>query len=561
MVEAFTLSKHGKVLNYGQEWSCISTGRSSQWFKMSLASKVEKDGKLVQRSGSSSKSNLSSQHRNQSNSKRRRVQRMNKQKKWSSAKSVLSKSKVFDEMERPQEKERRSKRQEQYEELRRSVSSDGNEKVVPSIWGFENLFPEPIFDSEQIDRDLEEVSLYKKDEKLKFLKRKEANERKNRERYQELLKLQEERRAKILQESQVTDNIRNDTANMEFQAEAVNSTSNDLMKNETFKVQVDWELSRKVEDSMYGIRRDPVNGESFEGSSDMNSEGAIKFRNGVRLGKALRVNLDRLNYFAKREMSHNNLEEAEEYYAEALLTDPFDGRAYLGLSRIASRKREFAVARKYLKMGISRNPNNPYLLQALGTLEERVGNLAEAEAYYITSVRAKSSHAAAWVALAQLRTRKLRQSPDAGRICYQTAEREMMKAGLPPSSYVYTAWASLENKEAGNYKQAKILFEKALKIDPRCSAAWLQLGVMEADKGNWDEARKCFETVLKFDSRNSRVLQAYAIAESKRPNGKSRDAIDLFERALKVKPNDAGVYQAYGLYVAELGDIDMARNL
>jgi len=87
------------------------------------------------------------------------------------------------------------------------------------------------------------------------------------------------------------------------------------------------------------------------------------------------------------------------------------------------------------------------------------------------------------------------------------------------------------------------------------------LGVMETDCENWDRAQMCFDIVLKFDQRNSRVLQAYAIMETKRPDGDSRKAIELFERALKQNPRDAGVLQPYALYVAKLGDIDAARDL
>lgn len=488
-----------------------------------------------------------------STSKRRRMQKSTKRQQRSSARAVLIRSRNDSEIE---SKMVHIKRQKQYDQIRNS-SSDGN---VPSIWSFESLFPAPITDDAQINKDLEEVSLYKKNEKKKLLQdqmivpesEQEAQKR-------EFALLQKKRRDEVLEK---VANLRNNKNATLTSIESISTGEPDIIDNITSisnKVQVDWTLSRKVEDSMYGIRRD-LSGQAFDDTTS-SGEGAIKFRDGVRLGKALKVNLDRLNYFAKTAMRRNKLHEAEELYAEALLTDPLDGRAYIGLSRISQRKRDFPAARKYLKMGISRTPNNPFLLQALGTLEERVGNLAEAEAYYIASVHARSSHAAAWVSLAQLRTRKLRQSPDAGRMCYQTAEREIIRAGLPPSSFVYTAWASLENKQAGNYKLAKSLFKKALKIDPRCSAAWLQLGVMEADKGDWDDARTCFETVLKYDKRNSRVLQAYAIAESKRPNGKSREAIDLFERALNAKPSDAGVYQAYGLYVSELGDIEMAREL
>jgi Tfp pilus assembly protein PilF len=119
----------------------------------------------------------------------------------------------------------------------------------------------------------------------------------------------------------------------------------------------------------------------------------------------------------------------------------------------------------------------------------------------------------------------------------------------------------LEYHKAGDVRRARELFQMALKVDPRCSAAYLQLGVMEADSSNWEAAEECFDTVLKFDKRNSRVLQAYALMETKRPGGSSRKAIGLFERALKANPRDAGVLQSYALYVARLGDLDSARSL
>lgn len=213
-----------------------------------------------------------------------------------------------------------------------------------------------------------------------------------------------------------------------------------------------------------------------------------------------------------------------------------------------------------------RNP-----LQALGTLEQKLGNLASAEQLYLQAIRSRPSHAAAWVSLAQLRTKQLRQGAPAGRACYQSAERELSRIGARPSSFVYTAWASMEYKKGGrgaedkkSLRRARELYRKALEADPRCSAAYLQLGVMEGDCGNFDAAKECFERVLKFDQRNSRVLQAYAIMESRRgPAGNvdSRKVLGLFERALKANPRDAGVYQAYALYVVELGDVDSARDL
>lgn len=339
-----------------------------------------------------------------------------------------------------------------------------------------------------------------------------------------------------------------------------------LSKNRT----VDFQMTQRVEGAVYGIR--PAAGSDFLYDTSLMGDGAVQFRDGVRLGNALRINADRLTYLAKKEMARNRLEEAQELYEQALSIDPRDGRAYLGLSRIAEKRRDFKLARQCLRSGIANSVSlspdgqpdfagNPFLLQALGCLEENAGHLSEAEALYISAVRSRPSHAAAWVALAQLRTRKLRQNAAAGRICFQTAERELKRANMPPSAHVYTAWAALEYKKAGDVRRARELFQMALEVDPKCSAAFLQLGVMEADKENWDAAAKCFESVLKYDKRNSRVLQAYAIMESRRPDGSSRKAIDLFERALQAKPRDAIVLQAYALFVVKLGDIDAAKSL
>ena len=361
--------------------------------------------------------------------------------------------------------------------------------------------------------------------------------------------------------------------NAKLQADRVVGGTNSTLTPVDGK-QVDKVMTRMVEDKVYGYRRSPAG--DFEYDTSLMGDGAVQFRDGRRLGNALKVNADRLNYHAKREFRHGRLEEARELYEQAIEMDPRDGRAYLGLSRIAQRRRDFAYAKKCLRTGISNSFSrqemsdgailgdkgaNPFLLQALGCLEERVGNLAEAEALYVEAAKSRPSHAAAWVSLAQLRTRKFRQGARAGRVCYQTAELELQRAGLPASSFVYTAWAAMEYKKASDVRRARELFEKALGVDPKCSAAWLQLGVMEADKENWDRAQECFESALKNDQRNARILQAYAIMETKRPDGSSRTAIELFERALKVKPRDAGVLQAYALYVAKLGDIDTARDL
>ena len=465
------------------------------------------------------------------------------------------------------------RRQEQYEKMRLKSLNITNEP--PSIWSFESLFPSPVLDEKSIREDLYG----------------------NKKREEEISERRREREATSTETNDGNEQTKSGIVSdfdFSFREKTVtNSTTiaeGKTTADEPHQAKVDKTLTRMVQDRQSGLTRNP--------------DGSVQFKERTRRDQPLPINLDRLNYFAKKDMSHGKLEEAQQYYLRAIGIDPTDGRAYLGLSRIAQRRGDLEHAKSLLKQGIQKsiwgfvevrgpveddkdsksrnreskkvkegqligtirdNGPNPFLLQALGQLEQKTGHIGTAEDLYLQALRSRPSHAAAWVALAQLRTKELRQGARAGRMCYQSAEHELKRIGAKPNAFVYSAWARNEyvKGEERTIRRARELYQLALDADPRCSSAYLQLGVMESECGNFDRAKECFEKVLKFDRRNSRVLQAYAIMESKRPREEvdSRKVLHLFERALKANSRDAGVYQAYALYVKGLGDIDSAREL
>jgi tetratricopeptide (TPR) repeat protein len=528
--------------------------------------------------------------------------------------------------ETEQEKQRlRIERQQQYEQI--VMNSTVNGGMPPSIWSFENLFPKAVWDTEMIDKDLYDVT--RRDERTlqqKSLKTSTTTTlQDSSSSSSSTLPVTSRSKVRTVPTSPTlgTSILRGGGAKMGVSSSSSSSSSSSYNEEQEYAQatmfdptiipsspsllivdtdattaadddplftaeqslseqlasavaetnksgKVDIQLTKMVEDRIFGYRRNE-NDNSYYDTSLM-GDGAVQFRDGVRLGNPLKINADRLSYLAKKEFRSNRIEEAQELYEMAIKIDPRDGRSYLGLSRCAERRRDFKLAREWLRLGIGRSVScdhtgkpdggaNPFILQALGCLEEKAGHLAQAETLYISAVRSRPSHAAGWVALAQLRTMKFLQNAASGRVCYQAAEKELKTAGLPPSAYVYTAWASMEYKKCGDVRRARQLFKAALAVDKKCSAAWLQLGVMEAENENWEQAELCFETVLKFDQRNSRVLQAYAIMETKRPIDSSRKVIGLFERALKANPRDGGVLQPYALYVAKLGDVNAARDL
>lgn len=503
---------------------------------------------------------------------------------------------------------KRRKRQSLYEEMRLKSLNITNEP--PSIWSFESLFPRPVWDEESILNDLFGNKL--REEEV-------VNVRQSRRREEEEQQQQQQRvvdddvgvdtgvTGVEKEERAVADSdFKFDNKSNKFNSTNSFTTSNN---NTEYKEKVDEALTRMVRDRQSGLTRNP--------------DGSVQFKDNNSHNRAIPLNTDRLNYFAKKDLSHGKVEEAQSYYLRAVRSDPADGRAYLGLSRIAQRRGDYEYARSLLKRGIQKsswgyvdvrgpyqdklkdngsnnnngggggsnnsinnknnrdkkkqwkagpiigtirdNGPNPFLLQALGALEQKTGHIGTAEDLYLQALRSRPSHAAAWVSLAQLRTKQLRQGAHAGRVCYQSAEHELKRIGGKPNAFVYTAWARNEyvKGDETTVRRARELYQRALDADPHCSTAYLQLGAMESDCGNFDRARECFESVLKFDRKNSRVLQAYAIMESRRPREEvdSRKVLDLFERALKANPRDAGVYQAYALYVKELGDVDAARDL
>lgn len=462
------------------------------------------------------------------------------------------------------EKELKSLLQERQAEYEQVV----NEQAAPDVWSFESLFPEPMWDEATIHRDLYEVkerdsrppeSIAKSGQSVAEESSTEAPSKSSDKVKMKSSYYGGNAMMRVWREKRL-----NSALYIPDTQPSVNMTS--VSPNG----KVDADLSRLVRDRVYGFRRSSSG--DYEYATSLMGDGAIQFRDGVRLGNPLKINADRLTWLAKKELQHGRVEEAQEMYDEALTIDPRDGRAYLGMSRCAERRRDFKLARKWLKAGIANSVSvnaggrsdrgaNPFLLQALGFLEEKMGNLGVAEQLYISAAKSRPSHAAAWIALAQIRTRKLGQSAAAGRVCFQRAERELLAENRTVTAHVYTAWANLEYKKAGDVRRARTLYQKALQQDERSSVAWLSLGVMEADTEKWKEAESCFESALKYDGRNSRVLQAYALMETRRPDGDSRKAIQLFERAMKANPRDAGVLQPYALYVAELGDIDMSRVL
>lgn len=80
-------------------------------------------------------------------------------------------------------------------------------------------------------------------------------------------------------------------------------------------------------------------------------------------GRPLKVNLDLLNYHARRAKERKQPEKALSLLAKCIRLDPYDGRAWLATAKLFEMQGSYNSARDWLNQGIMYSPSNPYLLQ------------------------------------------------------------------------------------------------------------------------------------------------------------------------------------------------------
>ena len=114
--------------------------------------------------------------------------------------------------------------------------------------------------------------------------------------------------------------------------------------------------------------------------------------------KPLKLNLDLLNHRARVLERRRDIDGALAALEWCSVLDPNDGRSWIARARICERSGKKDEAQALLQKGLEWEPKSPYLLQAYGAFQERCGRSDEAIELYTAAVRAKPSHAPAWVA-------------------------------------------------------------------------------------------------------------------------------------------------------------------
>jgi tetratricopeptide (TPR) repeat protein len=247
-------------------------------------------------------------------------------------------------------------------------------------------------------------------------------------------------------------------------------------------------------------------------------------------------------------------------------------------------------AREILERGHVLHPTDPSLMQTLGTLEERCGDLQLAKKRFAASIRVRAT-APAFVAWALLEEREgnlveavnlfeqaLLTDPLHGAAynAYGMMEarrgeldraRKVYERGLEinASASVWHGYGQLELKLGRNPNRARELFRSGVSQTREDTAfIWHSLGMLELGCQNAVAARQVFQDALKRYPRNSRVLVGAALAHaSSCPESPAQEDVarDFFKRAVAADPAHAHAWQTWGVFELRHGRRDVAEAL
>lgn len=133
-------------------------------------------------------------------------------------------------------------------------------------------------------------------------------------------------------------------------------------------------------------------------------------------------------------------------------------------------------------------------------------------------------------------------------------ESQRLSNDFDADALAYRGWAALSQVSLDGYKQALILFNKALERDPKNLSAQLGIGayharmgaqVLDTDPGaHRSEAERILRQVLVRDPESSQAHFYLALALNRLPT--LPEALEHLERAIRIDPSDAGAHAQIG---------------
>lgn len=199
------------------------------------------------------------------------------------------------------------------------------------------------------------------------------------------------------------------------------------------------------------------------------------------------------------------------------------------------RSKRFEEARDLFQLGLTKEPDNPYLLSGMGDACRETGNFDEAERSYRHLLEVDKHNLFALRGLGDV-CKKLGRHQEAIRYWRQYLSLR------PRDKHVMTRIAD-SSKSLLHYEKAEDMYRQILKLAPGDRFALTGMADLQHRQGHDDEAIRYYEKVLEFDQDELHILTIIGKLCWRVSNFEKAES--YFRRALKIDPKNP--YALYGL--------------
>ncbi|HEX7642297.1 MAG TPA: tetratricopeptide repeat protein [Noviherbaspirillum sp.] len=283
-------------------------------------------------------------------------------------------------------------------------------------------------------------------------------------------------------------------------------------------------------------------------------------------------------------LAQGQLDDAEQYYLQALEMVPQLAGACVGLGYIYCERELYAQAEATLERALSISPDNADAHYLLGKLFQAKSESEAACEHYRRAIESASDLEPAYLSLCQLlmaqgRLREATRIVSAGvaanpvsaNLLFYLGNLQFEDGDFPAAMASFERALAIEpsrvdilanlgltllkNKAA---MQAEEVFKRALAIDPRLIAVYLNLGNALHRQGKYDEAISVYRSGLAFDETSAGLLNNLGV--SLRAQDNAEDEIACYRQALAADPNYAEAYLNLGIALKNQGKTDEAMS-
>jgi putative PEP-CTERM system TPR-repeat lipoprotein len=250
-------------------------------------------------------------------------------------------------------------------------------------------------------------------------------------------------------------------------------------------------------------------------------------------------------------LATGKLDEAKQAYEQALTVNPNSGDALLGLARYyAGGKQDVSTAERYINEAVAKDPKNPDVFMARGTMLRTQGKPDEAIAAFDQALALNPRHRSAHIEKAYVEITR-------GKFAEAKSEIDAAEKNAPGNLLV-TYTRALYEFSQGKYQAAQDALQRVLKVAPDHLPSVLLAGASELNLGSLQQADLHLRKYLESnpDDVYARKLLAQVQLKSAQPN----DAAATLAPALKSAADDPQVLALAGETYMQVHDFNKAST-